>query len=107
MPSIRRLLVIPAVASSPRAAGGTIAKSSRDPGLADLACGVRSTAPAQYMSSMEMGLRDSVGYTSPYSRRARRGRSQRSRSSRSTRTGAGRPRAAPAAEPIRTTNGKP
>jgi hypothetical protein len=70
MPSIRRLLVIPAVAVIAACGGNDRNDQPLDSGLSNdlaLAATAQQMPPAQYMSPMEMGYATPVGYSNaPY-----------------------------------------
>jgi hypothetical protein len=70
MPSIRRLLVIPAVAVIAACGGNDRNEQPLDSGLSSdlaLAATAQQYPPAQYMSPMEMGYATPVGYSNaPY-----------------------------------------
>lgn len=70
MPSIRRLLVIPAVAMIAACGGTDRNEQPLDSGLSNdlaLAATAQQMPPAQYMSPMEMGYATPVGYSNaPY-----------------------------------------
>ena len=70
MPSIRRLLVIPAVALIAACGGNDRNEQPLDSGLSNdlaLAASSQNMPPAQYMSPMEMGYATPVGYSNaPY-----------------------------------------
>ena len=70
MPSIRRLLAIPAVALAAACGGNDRAEPPLDSGLSNdlaLAASAQQYPPAQFMSPMEMGYATPVGYgNAPY-----------------------------------------
>ena len=70
MPSIRRLLAIPAVAVIAACGGNDRNEQPLDAGLSNdlaLAASAQQFPPAQYMSPMEMGYATPVGYSNaPY-----------------------------------------